>query len=260
MRTAARRCGLVMAFAAAGCGGGAKSTVRPAPPSPPRPAAQVAPTPGPTRTTSVLGSSTDGRPIRLTERVGRRPGRTILVIGAIHGTEPAGISVTRLLLSGPAPGSGTLWILQDLNPDGRAAGVRGNARGVDLNRNFPSQWRPIGLPGDPQYAGPRPLSERESRLAVRGIERIHPDVTIWFHQPQTIVRAFGQSEPTARRYARLVGMSYRRIHWPSGSAPNWQNHRFAGRAAFVVELAPGPLSRASALRHARAIRHMAASV
>jgi hypothetical protein len=72
-----------------------------------------------------------------------------------------------------------------------------------------------------------------------------------------MVRAFGQSEPTARRYARLVGMTYRRIHWPSGSAPNWQNHRFAGRAAFVVELAPGPLSRASALRHARAIRQLA---
>ena len=71
------------------------------------------------------------------------------------------------------------------------------------------------------------------------------------------MRAFGHSEPTARRYARLVRMTYRRIHWPSGSAPNWQRHRFAGRAAFVVELAPGPLSRASALRHARASRQLA---
>jgi protein MpaA len=195
----------------------------------------------------------------MTARGGQRPGRTILVVGCIHGTEPAGIAVTRLLLSGPPPRSGTLWVLQDLNPDGRAAGTRGNARGVDLNRNFPSQWRPIGLPGDPQYAGPRPLSEPESRLGVRAVERVRPDITIWFHQPQTIVRAFGPSEPTARRYARLVGMVYRRIHWPSGSAPNWQNHRYAGRPAFVVELAPGPLSRASALRHARAIRRLAGS-
>jgi protein MpaA len=149
-------------------------------------------------------------------------------------------------------------VLQDLNPDGRAAGTRGNARGVDLNRNFPSQWRPIGVPGDPQYAGPRPLSEPESRFAVRAIKRIRPDITIWFHQPQTIVRAFGQSEPTARRYARLVGMVYRRIHWPSGTASNWQNHRYPGRPAFVVELAPGRLSPASARRHARAIRRLAA--
>jgi hypothetical protein len=95
-------------------------------------------------------------------------------------------------------------------------------------------------------------------LAVRAVERIRPDVTIWFHQPQTIVRAFGQSQPTARRYAHLVRMVYRRIRWPSGSAPNWQNHRFPGRAAFVVELAPGPLSRAGILRHARAIRRLPA--
>jgi protein MpaA len=213
----------------------------------------------PTRTTRVLGHSTDGRPIRLTERGGQRPGRTILVFGAIHGTEPAGIAITRLLLTGPPPRSGAVWVIQDLNPDGRAAGTRGNARGVDLNRNFPSQWRPIGRRGDPEYAGPRPLSEAESRLGVRAIESVRPDVTVWFHQPQTIVRAFGQSEPTARRYARLVGRVYRRIPWPSGAAPNWQNHRVPGRAAFVVELAPGPPTRASALRHARVIRRLAAA-
>jgi murein peptide amidase A len=210
------------------------------------------------RSTHIVGSSVRGRPLRLTERGGLRPGRTILIVGSIHGTEPAGLAITRLLLTGPRPRSGTLWILQDVNPDGRAAGTRGNARGVDLNRNFPSQWRQIGVPGDPQYAGRRPLSEPESRAAVRAIERIRPDITIWFHQPQTIVRAFGQSEPTARRYARLVGMVYRRIHWPSGSAPNWQNHRFPGRPAFVVELAPGRLSAASVRRHARAIRRLAA--
>ena len=160
MRSTARGCGLLVALAAVGCGG-AKST--PAVPrrTTPRAAPRVTAAPAkPTRTTRVLGYSTDGRPIRLTERVGARPGRAVLVVGAIHGTEPAGISVTRLLLSGPAPRSGTFWILQDINPDGRAAGARGNARGVDLNRNFPSQWRPIGLRGDPQYAGPRPLRAR----------------------------------------------------------------------------------------------------
>jgi murein peptide amidase A len=248
---------LVAALAAHGCGG-ASSPVRSSPPATAHPAPRVVVAPKPTRSTHVLGYSAQGGPIRVIERPGLHPGRSILVVGCIHGTEPAGIAVTRLLLTGPPPRSGTLWILQDLNPDGRAAGTRGNARGIDLNRNFPSQWRPIGVPGDPQYAGPRPLSEPESRVGVRAVERIRPDVTIWFHQPQTIVRAFGQSEPTARRYARLVGMVYRRIHWPSGSAPNWQNHRFPGRPAFVVELAPGPLSASSALRHARAIRRLAA--
>jgi protein MpaA len=257
-RPALRVCVLASGLAAAGCGGSAAPRSASSSPSVPARAAQPAvAAPTPTRQTRLLGYSSQGRAIRVTERVGRRPGRTILVVGAIHGTEPAGIAVTRRLLTGPPPASGTIWILQDLNPDGRALGVRGNGRGVDLNRNFPSQWRPIGLRGDPQYAGPRPLSEPESRVAVRAVERIRPDITIWFHQPQTIVRAYGQSQPTARRYARLVGMVYRRIHWPSGSAPNWQNHRFPGRAAFVVELAPGPLSTAATRRHAQAIRRLA---
>jgi hypothetical protein len=247
-------CVLVGALAATGCGGGGASKTGPPPPSAPT---RVAVAPKPTRTTRLLGYSTQGRPIRVTELVGRRPGRTILVIGCIHGTEPAGIAVTKRLLAGPAPRAGTIWILQDLNPDGRALGTRGNARGVDLNRNFPSQWRRIGQPGDPQFAGPQPLSEPESRVAARAVLRIRPDITIWFHQPQTIVRAYGQSEPTARRYAHLVGMVYRRIHWPSGSAPNWQNHRFPGRPAFVVELPPGPLSSSSARRQAQAIRRLA---
>jgi protein MpaA len=243
--------------AAAGCAAAGASHTAPGPPAAPRHRPVPAVARAPAERAILLGRSVDGRPIRLVERQGRRPGRSILVVGCIHGTEPAGIAVTARLLGGPPPAAGTLWVIQDLNPDGRARGIRGNGHGVDLNRNFPSQWRPIGVPGDPQYSGPRPLSEPESRLAVRAIERVRPDITIWFHQPQTIVRAFGPSEPTARRYARLVHMTYRRIHWPSGTAANWQNHRFPGRPAFVVELAPGPLAAAGVARHVRAIHRLA---
>ncbi|HEU4450329.1 MAG TPA: hypothetical protein VFR63_10180, partial [Gaiellaceae bacterium] len=61
---------------------------------------------------------------------------------------------------------------------------------------------------------------------------------------------------TARRYARLAREPYRSIRWPHGTAPNWQNHRFPGNAAFVVELPPGPLGDARARRHARAVRQL----
>jgi protein MpaA len=178
----------------------------------------------------------------------------VLVVGCIHGTECAGLGVIGRLLSGPPPDRGQLWLIPNLNPDGYALGVRVNARGVDLNRNFPSEWSPVGQPGDEQYAGPRPLSERETRLAVRAVERVHPNISVWFHQPQDLVRAWGQSIPVARRYARLAGAIFRRIRWPSGSAPNWQNHRFPGTASFVVELAAGPLSGPAVGRYARAVR------
>jgi protein MpaA len=202
----------------------------------------------------MVGHSVRDRPIELVERDSGRPGRTVLAVGCIHGTESAGLAVTRRLLSGPPPRSGRLLVIQNLNPDGVRLGTRTNARGVDLNRNFSSEWRPIGRRGDPQYSGPRALSEPESRFARSVIRRFRPDVTLWYHQPQTIVRAWGPSLAEGRRYARLAGMTFRAIRWPSGTAPNWQNHAYPSRASFVVELAPGPLAAGAAARHARAVR------
>jgi protein MpaA len=200
----------------------------------------------------MVGHSVRGHEIRVVERDGERPGRTVLIVGCIHGTECAGTAVTHRLLSGPAPGAGRLVVIENLNPDGRRLGVRTNARGVDLNRNFPSQWRPIGR--GPEYSGPRALSEPETRFARDVVRRYRPDVSLWFHQPQTVVRAWGRSQPEARRYARAAGMAYRAIRWPAGTASNWQNHAYPSRASFVVELAPGPLPAAAAARHASAVR------
>jgi protein MpaA len=133
-----------------------------------------------------------------------------------------------------------------LNPDGRAAATRQNARGVDLNRNFPSEWEALGV------SGPRPMSEPETRAAVRLIRRLRPAVTIWFHQPEQIVRAWGRSTGVARRYAQLAGAQFRAIRWPPGSAPNWQNQRLRARS-FVVELPSGRLSARSADKHITAV-------
>jgi protein MpaA len=200
----------------------------------------------------LLGRSWDGRPIRAVER-GNPRGTRILVVGCIHGNECAGRAVLRLLARMPQPLHVDLWLLDNLNPDGFAAGTRQNARGVDLNRNFPSHWRPIGRRGDLQYSGPRPLSERETRIACRLIVRLRPAVTIWFHQPQAIVRAWGHSVAVGRRYARLARAPFRRLSWPDGTASNWQNHRFRHASSFVVELPPGPLTPAAAARYGRAV-------
>ena len=206
--------------------------------------------------TVVLGRSVEGRPIRAFHYGDFESHRTILVVGCIHGTESAGMAVTQQLL-GNLETRANLWVIQDLNPDGLHAGTRVNADGVDLNRNFSSGWQPIGRRGDPQYAGPYPFSEPETRAARDLIERIHPEITIWFHQPADLVRAFGQSIPTARRYAKLIGLPFRRLPWLAGTAPNWQNHHFPGTSSFVVELPPGELSLAAARRDASAVLRLA---
>jgi protein MpaA len=201
----------------------------------------------------LLGRSALGRPIQLYRFGAANAGERILVVGCIHGDECAGMAITkRLLLAGAPPGI-SFWIVQNLNPDGLAGGHRQNGRGVDLNRNFSSGWRPRGQRWDPQFSGPRPWSEPETRLARALILRIRPTITIWFHQPQGLVRAWGGSMPAARRYARLARERFRAIPWPTGTAPNWQNHRFPGTSSFVVELPRGRLDAARVERHVRAI-------
>jgi N-acetylmuramoyl-L-alanine amidase len=172
----------------------------------------------------------------------------VLVVGSIHGNETAGHAVIRRLRAmGPAAGI-RLWTVRTVNPDGVAAGTRGNARGVDLNRNFPHRWRPG------YHSGPQPLSEPESRAVRRLVRRIRPDVTIWYHQPlREVDLSSGANPALVRSYGRRVGLPVRRIGFLPGIATRWQNTYFPGTSAFVVELAAGALSRSAAARHARAV-------
>jgi murein peptide amidase A len=190
----------------------------------------------------AIGRSAQGRPIRLRASVSPWVRGRVLVFGCIHGTECAATGVRPN--QGGCPPNGDVFLVPNLNPDGLAEGVRTNARGVDLNRNFPAAWRQIGRRGDPQHSGPRPFSEPETRLAARLIRHLRPEITIWFHQHSgpAYVRAWGQSAPVARRFARLAGLPFHAFPWLAGTAPNWQNHRFPGTASFVVELAPGSLA------------------
>ncbi len=204
--------------------------------------------------TIVVGRSVESRRIAAID-VGPEndTGARILVVGCIHGNEPAGIAIARELLAHAAPHTADLWVIPDLNPDGVAAGTRQNARRVDLNRNFPWHWRPLGRPGAQQYSGPHALSEPESRFAYRLIRRLRPRITIWFHQPLDVVDDSGGSPALERRFARLAGLPFRRLPRYPGSAASWQNHTLRGTSAFVVELPPGRVLPQRANRLAEAV-------
>lgn len=229
----------------------------------PAPASTAGAAPGPPGVTvrdAVLGRSVEGRPIRVT-RVGDRGAPTkVLVVGAIHGNEQAGVAVVRWLRAHPVRQPRVeLWLVHDLNPDGAAAGTRQNAHGVDLNRNFPDGWRGGGRPFATYYGGPRPLSEPESRLAARLVRRLHPAVTIWFHQALTLVdTGTANDQRLPRRYARLSGLPARRLGFLPGVATRWQNRRDRASSAFVVELPAGALGSAATARNGRAVRAVAA--
>ncbi len=190
-----------------------------------------------------------------------RPGalRNVLVVGCIHGDEPAGIAIARRLARQSSPTGSRLWIVPVLNPDGVAARRRQNADGVDLNRNFPWHWRHLGVRGDPQYSGPRHLSEPESRAVRRLILRVRPQITIWFHQPLGLVDLSGGDPGVERRYARLSGLAVQRLTRYPGSAVSWGNSVLPGTTAFVVELPGGTLSPSAVTKYTRAVLALAGS-
>jgi protein MpaA len=204
----------------------------------------------------VIGHSVQGRPIVATLNGDPAAPLQVLVVGSVHGNETAGMRVTRRLLARPAPPNAALRIVPTLNPDGVVAGTRGNAHGVDLNRNFPYDWRPLG---GGEYSGTGGLSEPESRAAWRLVRRTEPDITIWFHQPFGVVdRSSGGDHRLERRFAELVGLPFVRLkgRYP-GSAPRWQNRAFPRDTAFVVEL-PTVVGGALVRRATRAVLRLAA--
>jgi protein MpaA len=199
--------------------------------------------------TAVVGRSVDGRPIEAVHRPGTGP--RVLVVGCIHGNECAGKAVVAALRR--LPTSDDLWLVPTFNPDGEARGTRQNAHGVDLNRNFGAHWQRFGRPWSTYDSGPRPFSEPETRAARALILRIHPALTIWFHQHMDVVWAYGRSTAAGRRYAAASGLPLLHRPWLAGSATNWQNHLKGGGASVTVELPAGRLSAAEALRQARAV-------
>lgn len=209
------------------------------------------------------GTSHDGRVLRVLERCA--PGPTtvdVLVIGAIHGNETAGRSVVRRLGQLPPPVGTCVHLLSALNPDGVARRTRQNARGVDLNRNFPFDWRGGGRAFDVFYPGRARASERETRAALAMIRTIRPDVTVWYHQhaTMTIRPPLPWRIALASAYARVSRLAMReytiggRLH---GTASSWQHAEQPMSLALVVELPAGPLDAAGVRRHTAAVRTVA---
>jgi N-acetylmuramoyl-L-alanine amidase len=205
----------------------------------------------------TIGHSAQDRPIRAL-RVGSSRARVkMLVVGKVHGNEPAGIAVVERLRRVRPPRGIALWLVDDANPDGSAAGTRHNANGVDLNRNFPYRWQQQ----DGVYeSGSGPASEPETQVMQRFIERERPRVTLWYHQALRIVVKSTGDPVLERLYSARSGLPRRSLPRYHGTAVSWQNHGFPGDSAFVVELPGGALPGAGVRRHANAVLALARGI
>jgi len=206
----------------------------------------------------VFGRSVEGRPLTAIER-GTPGGTVVLVIGVIHGDEPAGTGVVERLRTAPLPDGIDLWLVDSVNPDGQLAGTRTNARQVDLNRNFPHRWAQLGAPGDDEYSGEGPSSEPEAEAIAGLIALLQPDLGLWYHQDLfRIAPASGRGGRVRGRYAELTGLPVGGITGGTytGTAASWQRQAVPDGVSFIVELGP-TLSDEEAGRHASAVLQLA---
>jgi hypothetical protein len=203
--------------------------------------------PPPTTQWALLGHSAQGRPIPVAS-LGDGP-RTLLLIGTIHGDEPQGEDVIARLLKDLEANPGLLdgarlVAVPVVNPDGKARRTRGNARGVDLNRNFPMRWAPSAT--GRTYGGPFPLSEPESRLLLALIDREKPNLIVSFHADMRCNNYDGAAAaPIAREMSRRNGYKVLpEIGYPTPGSLGQQAAYAMGIPIVTLEVgheAPAPL-------------------
>lgn len=129
----------------------------------------------------TLGYSIEHRPIDLYSA--GYGSETIFIFSAIHGNEQAGISLVYTLMEQLGHRSDLMadrriLIIANANPDGVVRNSRGNANGIDLNRNFPAANRK-----NSDVFGHSALSEPESRLLYDFINTFNPARIVSIHQP-----------------------------------------------------------------------------
>jgi murein peptide amidase A len=160
------------------------------------------------------GQSVQGRTLWLRD-VAPRSGTTrlkVLVLGAMHGDEATSSTVVFdwIARAERANDAHIYWrMLPTVNPDGllRHPATRVNARGVDLNRNFPTKnWIKLSrrywvtrTRGDPRrFPGPVPLSEPETRWVEDQIASFKPDLIVSIHAPYGVLDFDGPPPPPSR--------------------------------------------------------------
>ena len=193
---------------------------------------------------SAVGTSVEGRPIRAIHRPGNTD-RVALILGGFHGDEPTSVAIARrltaLLADEPERARDAAWcIVSPVNPDGYQRRTRRNARGVDLNRNFPTaNWAPSS-PRGRMHGGPHPASEPETRAVISIVERLRPAVIVTVHSisgDRHCNNYDGPGEACARALHRHNGYPVRAsIGYPTpGSFGTWAGHEL-GIPVVTLEL------------------------
>ncbi len=170
----------------------------------------------------TVGRSVQGRGIYYRDVSAPNPRWRVLVVGATHGDELSSASLPfHWIELAQEISADTHWrFIPALNPDGLLArpARRVNARGVDINRNFPTPnwerdahhyWHKRTRKDPRRYPGPRAMSEPETRFLHDEMERFQPDLIVSIHAPYGVLDFDGPGTPPqqlGRLYLDQVGI------------------------------------------------------
>ena len=183
---------------------------------------------------SVYGSSLDGIP--LTVYLPESGRAEIIVLAAIHGDETETTVVVSEAMRCIPQGDLRAAVILCGNPDGALRGTRGNGRGVDLNRNFPTaNWSP-----DPVHyksrandardialsPGAAPASEPETLALVELLEQVQPRAVVTLHSALACIDDSGASHLGRQLADRCALPFLTEIGYPTpGSMGTWAGER-----------------------------------
>jgi hypothetical protein len=162
----------------------------------------------------IVGYTLQGRPLYIA-KLGWGLEKRMWIQGRIHGGEPYGndvcLAIIKSLLSSDRRilEEMTFWIIPSYNPDGSEIFWRGNANGVDLNRNW---WREDG----------NDYSELESQAFYWAWVDFKPHYAIDIHHQGTYFVEDEEGEDTNEMTAFSIGIPV----WPEFLEPwVWDTNR-----------------------------------
>ena len=178
----------------------------------------------------AYGRSHLGAPLHVFEAEAGPP--RLLVLAGTHGDEGEGVAVLSAALRSIPPDALAADVVLAVNPDGLARGTRGNARGVDLNRNFPAaSWSGAGTtyrwtvdrPREVRLgSGVSPGSEPETRALLTLIAERRPALVLSIHAPLAVIDDPDQTALGAWLAARSALPRVADVGYPTpGSFGTW---------------------------------------
>lgn len=134
-------------------------------------------------------------------------GPKVLILGGVHGDESEGVIAAHGLMESfltSFPFKLDLTLVPSFNIEGVLKRSRCNSRGVDLNRNLPTNDWSAEVKGPRYNPGPFPLSEPENQGLVQFLEQETPGFILSLHSWFPVLNVNGNCIAQATAIAGLT--------------------------------------------------------